>query len=55
MPLTQDETMKNIGLAFTKVGEAMEETSDGGVKVTLSEIVAIFTEVGVNVVNDMQD
>jgi len=55
MPLTTDEVMKNIGLAFTKVGEAMQVDSDGGVKVTLSEIVSIFTQVGIEVVNDIQD
>ena len=55
MPLTQDEIFANAGKLLILLGEASKVDSDGGVKITMSEVVKILGEVGIDLINDLQD
>ena len=55
MSLSQAEILDNIGDAFKAVAKASNIESDGGVTVTLSEIISIVSSVGIKVVNDISD
>ena len=43
MALETHEIFDNVGELIKKIGEAVKEDSDGGVKISLSEIVNIVT------------
>ena len=43
MALETYEIFDNVGELIKKIGEAVKEDSDGGAKISLSEIVSIIT------------
>lgn len=55
MPLTGEEILDNAYAIAKALYAAGKEDSDGGKKITLSEIVTIVTENGINVINDYKD
>ena len=55
MPYTIDEGLDNAGDLLKALAKCVTEESDGGTKITLSELVSVLTEVGVKVVNDISD
>lgn len=55
MPLTPDEIIDNVYNIAKDIFKATTDDSDGGSKVTLSEIIQIVSKNGINVVNDIND
>lgn len=55
MGISQVEVFKNAAMLLNLLAEASKDESDGGVTVTMGEIVDIFAKVGVSVVGDVTD
>ena len=55
MPYLLEEAFDNAGDLLKLLAKAVKEDSDGGKKITISEAIAIFTEIGVKVVEDIND
>lgn len=55
MPLTLQEAFDNGGDLLKALGKAVSESSDGGKTITMSEIIKIFSTVGIKLINDIND
>jgi len=55
MAFTTQEGLQNAGNICLDLAAAMEPASDGGAKITMSELFAIITKNGIQIVKDVQD
>jgi hypothetical protein len=50
-----DESLKNAGQVLINLSEKVTAESDGGSKITLSELMDVVVKAGIEIVNDLQD
>ena len=55
MALTTLEGLRNGADLLNALADASEETSDGGAKITLSEIGSILSTIGIKIIGDVID
>ncbi len=55
MALTVEEGLRNAGNICIGLANASKPTSDGGAKITMSELFGIVTSNGIQIVKDVQD
>ena len=55
MAFELDEALDNAGNILKDLANAVKPDSDGGTKITLSELMDIITKNGINIVKDVQD
>jgi len=55
MPYTLDEGLDNAGDLLKELAKKVIIDSDGGIKITLSELMEVLTVVGIKVINDLND
>jgi hypothetical protein len=55
MPYTIDEALDNAGDLLKELAKKVTVESDGGPKITLSEVMEVLTSVGIKVINDLSD
>lgn len=55
MSLSTQEGLKNAANILNDLSEAIAVDSDGGAKITMSELFGIVTKRGIEVINDARD